>query len=160
MLHIDGYHSVRSGNIYTAVVRAHPLDETMLLGLFSVNEGVPGKVNRDGKCYIALSLSCDGVHWSKLKPLVNTAGERGRTFDQPASGLHRRGALVHFFIQRDVPQISPAAPSSTRLERHTFNTEALMRLTAGVKQSLSQRGLCNLTHAARFPPPRSQIGSR
>ena len=60
MISIDGYTTVRSGNIYTAVVREHPLEPTMLLGLFSVNEGVPRTVNKDGKCYIALSLSCDG----------------------------------------------------------------------------------------------------
>ena len=58
----------------------------MMIGLFSVNEGIPGKVNRDGKCYIALSLSCDGVHWSRFTPLMKTEGERGRTFDQPVSG--------------------------------------------------------------------------
>ena len=148
LLDIRGYKNVRSGNIYTAVVREHPLDETMLLGLFSVNEGVPGKVNKDGKCYIALSLSCDGVHWSRLVPLLKTAGDRGRTFDQPVSGLLRRGAQVQFFVQRDVPQISHDAPSSSRLERHTFNTDALMKLTARVKLAMWHRGICNMSTTA------------
>jgi len=144
-LRIEGYRNIRSGNIYTAVVREHPLDQSMLLGLFSINEGVPGKVNKDGKCYIALSLSCDGVHWSRLVPLLKTAGERGRTFDQPVSGLLRRGAFVQFFVQRDVPQISLSAPSSSRLERHTFNTEALMKLTSRAKLAMWRRGICNVS---------------
>jgi hypothetical protein len=154
LLKIDGYRSMRSGNIYTAVMRQHPLDETMLIGLFSVNEGVPGKVNRDGKCYIAISLSCDGVHWSRLRPLLKTEGEKGRTFDQPVSGLLRRGAVVQFFVQRDVPQISYAAPSSSRLERHSFNTEALMRLTAKVKMHFWHLGICNMSRA-----PTERIGA-
>ena len=70
MLQIEGYTTIRSGNIYTAVVRAHPLESTMLIGLFAVNEGVPHTVNRDGKCYIALALSCDGTHWSRLTPYI------------------------------------------------------------------------------------------
>ena len=135
LLKIEGYTSLRSGNIYTAVVHEHPSDPTMLLGLFSVNEGVPRKVNHDGKCYIALSLSCDGRHWSKLTPLLDTAGVRGRTFDQPVRGLVQRGANVHFFVHRDVPQISPAAPTASRLERYTFRGGALASLTASVKQS-------------------------
>lgn len=133
LLHIEGYTAMQQGNVYTAVVRKHPLDESMLLGLFSVNEGQPGKVNRDGKCYIALSLSCDGRHWSHFTPLVYTSGLRGRTFDQPVSGFVRRGPSVHFFLHRDVPQISPAAPTDSRLERYTFRTAALTRLTADVK---------------------------
>lgn len=150
LLDIEGYGSMRSGNIYTAVVREHPLDSSMMIGLFSVNEGIPGKVNRDGKCYIALSLSCDGVHWSRFTPLMKTEGERGRTFDQPVSGLLRRGALVQFFVQRDVPQISYAAPTSSRLERHTFNTDVLMHLTATAKLRLWHRGICNMSSAPTY----------
>ena len=71
-------------------------DSSMMIGLFSVNEGIPGKVNRDGKCYIALSLSCDGVHWSRFTPLMKTEGERGRTFDQPVSGSAARRARAVF----------------------------------------------------------------
>ena len=133
MITIEGYTDIRSGNIYTAVVREHPLEPRMLLGLFSVNEGQPGRVNKDGKCYIALSLSCDGRRWSRLVPLIPTAGEKGRTFDQPVGGLVRRGASVHFYVQRDVPQISAAAPTESRLERYTFRGSALRQLTAAAK---------------------------
>ena len=136
MLQIEGYTNLRSGNIYTAVVHEHPLEPTMLLGLFSVNEGVPRKVNGDGKCYIAVALSCDGKRWSRLTPLLHTSGMKGRTFDQPVSGLVRRGTNAHFFIQRDVPQISPAAPTSSRLERYTFHSASLEQLTSSVKREL------------------------
>ena len=137
MIQIAGYSTIRSGNIYTAAIREHPLDTSMLLGLFSVNEGQPGRVNKDGKCYIALSLSCDGKRWSNLTPLIHTNGSKGRTFDQPVTGLLRKGGAVHFFVHRDVPQISPRAPTQSRLERHTFRTSALMRLTTSVKASCS-----------------------
>lgn len=130
---IEGYTKIRQGNIYTAMVREHPLDPTMLMGLFSVNEGRPGAVNEDGECYIALAFSCDGRRWSRLEPLVPTSGLRGRTFDQPVSGYVRRGGAVHFFLHRDVPQISPAAPARSRLERYAFQTAALMRHTAMAK---------------------------
>ena len=136
MLQIEGYTTIRSGNIYTAVVRAHPLESTMLIGLFAVNEGVPHTVNRDGKCYIALALSCDGTHWSRLTPLLYTSAMKGRTYDQPVSGLLRRGSGVHFFVHRDVPQISPAAPSRSRLERFTFRARELARITAQAKATL------------------------
>ena len=136
MLKIDGYTNLRSGNIYTAVVHEHPLEPTMLLGLFSVNEGVPHRVNGDGRCYIAVALSCDGKRWSRLTPLLQTAGMKGRTYDQPVSGLVRRGSSVHFFVHRDVSQISPAAPTSSRLERYTFRTAKLSKLASDVKASL------------------------
>ena len=137
LLNVAGYRALRQGNVYTAVVREHPLASDMLLGMFSVNEGVPGKVNRDGRCYIALALSCDGRHWSRFVPLLPTAGMRGRTFDQPVGGLVHRGSKVHFFVHRDVPQISQAAPTASRLEQYTFDTAALLRYTTATKAELA-----------------------
>ena len=137
LVEVSGYRALRQGNVYTAAVREHPLDADMLMGLFSVNEGVAGKVNRDGRCYIALALSCDGHHWSKFVPLLSTAGMRGRTFDQPVGGLVYRDSNVHFFVHRDVPQISQAAPTASRLERYTFDAAALLRFTTATKAELA-----------------------
>ena len=64
---------------------------------------------------------------------------KGRTFDQPVSGLIRRGGSVHFFVHRDVSQISPAAPSRSRLERYTFRMRELARVTADAKAAVCTR---------------------
>jgi hypothetical protein len=45
--------------------------------LAQVNEGVPGKGNGDGQSYIALSISCDGFHWSPLTILLWSTGRQG-----------------------------------------------------------------------------------
>ena len=129
-LNISGYSHRGPGNVYMAAVREHPLDERMLLGLFAVNEGRRGSARGDGVCYIALSHSCDGVHWARFTPLLHTTGQKGRTLDQPVSGFVRRGPNVHVYIHRDVPQISPAAPATSRLVRYSFRTSKLRELMA------------------------------
>ena len=68
------------GNIYFAAVDMHPLVPDMLIGLFPINTGKWGEGNGDGESYIALSFSCDGVHWSQVTPLVWTVGQDGRTW--------------------------------------------------------------------------------
>ena len=140
LLNISGYDTreqVLQGNIYTAIVRPHPLDEDVLIGLFSVNLGLKNRrgPGSNGEGFIALSLSCDGVNWSRFTRLMSSSSEKGRNYDQPAAGLVLREGDVHFFVHRDVPMISPRANTKSRLERYSFRKKELMRLTEAVKRS-------------------------
>jgi hypothetical protein len=124
----------------------------MLLGLFPLNEGTLRKrgVPEDdegmpratpdpdckGTCYIALSHSCDGIHWSRFVKLVSTTGDRGRTFDHPVSGFVRSGSSVHIFIHRDVPGISPYAPTASRLVRFALRASKLRQLMLAARLQL------------------------
>jgi hypothetical protein len=76
---IPGWDPRGSGNLYFAAVSKLG---NVLLGLFAVNEGIPGESNGDGPSYTALAASCDGVNWSALLPLVWSTGRNGRTLDQ------------------------------------------------------------------------------
>ena len=96
-----------------------------------------GRVNGDGECFIGVSLSCDGVRWTQLHALINSTCTRGRTHDQPVHGLLYDGETVSFYVHRDVPQISPAAPTRSRLVRYYFSPPALARFTATSKARLS-----------------------
>eukprot|EP00966_Prymnesium_polylepis_P131531 3042331-Prymnesium_polylepis.1 len=90
LLSIEGYDRNGPGNLYFAAVDQHPwigLFPGVLIGLFPVNRGVPGEGNGDGESFVALSFSCDGVHWSALEPLVWSVGLHGRTWDHPVDGL-------------------------------------------------------------------------
>jgi hypothetical protein len=62
----------------------------------------------DGSAYVGLAVSCDGVHFSNLEPLLNCTGgaSLGRAPDHPVDGLLRRGATTHIYVHRDVPGIA------------------------------------------------------
>ena len=62
----------------------------------------------DGSAYVGLAVSCDGVHFSNLEPLLNCTGgaSLGRAPDHPVDGLLRRGPVTHIYVHRDVPGIA------------------------------------------------------
>jgi hypothetical protein len=100
-IQIDGYDKGGPGNIYFAAVDNNPLDTETMLGLFPVNLGNREEGgNGDGESFIALSLSCDGVHWSNLTRLVWTLGREGRTWDHPVDGVVLHGDSVYFMVTR------------------------------------------------------------
>ena len=99
-IQIDGYDEGGPGNIYFAAVDNNPLDTETMLGLFPVNLGFEGEENGDGESFIALSLSCDGVHWSNLTRLVWTIGHHGRTWDHPVDGVVLHRDKVYFMVTR------------------------------------------------------------
>ena len=86
------------GNIYFAAVDNNPFDTETMLGLFPVNLGNEKEGNGDGESFIALSLSCDGVHWSRLTTLVWSMGWHGRTWDHPVDGMVLHGGTVFFIV--------------------------------------------------------------
>ena len=98
-IQIDGYdEGGPGGNIYFAAVDNNPLDSETMLGLFPVNLGDEKEGNGDGESFIALSLSCDGVHWSRLTKLVWSIGRFGRTWDQPVDGVVLHGDNVYILV--------------------------------------------------------------
>lgn len=152
-INISGYNVSGPGNIYFGSIRNHPLaPQTMMLGLFPVNEGTLRKwgVPEDdegmpraspdpdckGTCYIALSHSCDGIHWSKLVKVFASTRDRGRTFDQPVSGFVHEGSVVHMYVHRDVTGISPYAPTASRIVRLPLKVRKLRQLMAMARREL------------------------
>lgn len=162
-IRVQGYPAGR-GNIYFAAVDRHPTDAEAMLGLFPVNEGettaalkhrlrtslftgLGCKIGRedcgncDGASYIGLSLSCDGVNWARLHPLISTQGREGRTDDHPVDGLllSADGAQVHFWVHRAVEDIAPDWASNGRIVEHSIpvgGPAGLEAFTAAAKARL------------------------
>ena len=88
---------VRRASIYYIVVEKNPVDTNTLIGLFPMHE--------ERRCYLALSFSCDAVHWSTPKPLIDLgcSREAGRVRDYPADGLVVRDDVVYYYIHQDMP---------------------------------------------------------
>lgn len=150
LIDISGYDATgrwtRGGglpDIYFAAVKPSPIEPDILLGLFPVNLGVAPSWRRRGsaetapEAFVGLAASCDGVHFSRLERLLATVGVHGRTHDQPADGFTLRNGIVHFYVQRDVPGISPAADERARLVRYALRPEALARITAHARATLA-----------------------
>ena len=157
-LSIEGYDSKGPGNIYLAAVKRAPGQLGMLLGLFSVNLGnateaarrrASGRLpsftagNTDGRSFVGLALSCDGVHWSALEEVAPSVGREGRTYDQPVDGLLHIGDSVSVVIHRDVYEISPEASyarepqrGKSRLVARPLHRAALDALARRVRSSL------------------------
>ena len=149
----------------------------MLLGLFAVNMGNPtwepdrlvvregrgrntlDDGNSDGRSFVGLGLSCNGRDWSALRPIAETVGALGRTYDHPVDGLleiEERGdstmgggvtRTVSVLIHRDVFEISPRAEVESRIVRRELKLEALERLAGQVRGSLPgcREGLSSLS---------------
>ena len=165
-----------SPNIYFAAVNALPTDPSILLALFPVNLGAAAGrrpaspfVSRaaaptaaaptaarpgfraadihDGGAFLGVAASCDGVRFTRLERIAATTGVLGRTYDHPADGLILARGRVHFYVQRDVPGISPHADEHARIVRHSFRPDALARIVAHARATLE----------GCAPPPRAEV---
>ena len=153
LISISGYDHDGPGNVYFVAVDRHPFDDNMLVGLMPVNLGQPGEGNGDGESFIALSLSCDGLHWSRLTKLVWSVGRSGRTWDHPVDGLLlEEGGNVSFLVHRNVMDISPLAPEESRILRYRLQTDAFHALSLQARQQLSS---CSQPPVPPHPPPPS-----
>ncbi|KAJ1626759.1 hypothetical protein T492DRAFT_199010 [Pavlovales sp. CCMP2436] len=123
-------------NIYTGAVRNHPTAKGVLVGFFPVNLGQRGKTNGDGTGVISLALSCDGVRWSTLTPLLQSPGATGRTWDHPVFGHVLFNGTYHFYVHHDVPGISPRATVDGHVRAYSLVRGALERLTAHAMATL------------------------
>ena len=141
-IQIDGYdEGGPGGNIYFAAVDNNPLDTETALGLFPVNLGNEEDGNGDGESFIALSLSCNGVHWSRLTKLVWSVGQFGRTWDHPVDGVVLHGDTVYVLVTISVFKPSPC----TRLpQRYVSNA----RYVAYVSERVCACGRCITTWRA------------
>ena len=164
LLSIEGYDPNGPGNIYMATVKRSPWHRDLLIGLFAVNLGdaaedakatqsyhgrstqeqphngssgfLAGPGNTDGKSFIGLSVSCNGVAWSALQEIAPTTGLHGRTLDQPVDGLLTMGGRVSVLIQRDVYEIAPDAREKSRIVRREIRKDAFERLVVRVRSKL------------------------
>ena len=88
-------------NIYYPAIKPNPADGgNSLLGFFNV-------WTQFDSC-IAIALTFDGIHFSKLECIVSArrAGKlQGEQLDHVVDGLVVRGHEVLFFIHRDVPDV-------------------------------------------------------
>ena len=151
---IAGYDPRRDeqwANIYFLLANVHPLDPQVMIGMMPVNWGEEGQDNGDGDSHICMSISCDGVHWSSLTPLVSTRGLEGRTYDHPVSGFILQNGTVYWYLHRDVPNISPASYGESAILEYTFKTDALMAMTRQAKAGLQG---CEPSPPSHPPPPR------
>lgn len=139
-------------NIYFMNVNQHPLDSEVLLALMPINWGEDDVDNADGPATVAMSFSCDGVAWSSITNLLDTTGRLGRTYDQPVDGLMLHDGVVHWYLHRDVPNISPDAVWNSAIIEFAFDTAELNRLTTEAKATLSA---CRRPWAPPFPPASS-----
>ncbi|KAJ1454977.1 hypothetical protein M885DRAFT_520889 [Pelagophyceae sp. CCMP2097] len=125
--------SAADSNVYFAAVNANPADNSTVVGLFPVHQGV--------SAYIAMAISCDGVHFSSLRKIYKSrAADSGRTTDHPVDGIVSRGGAVHFYVHRDVPGI---AKGNSRIVRLETTMRKLHDYTHAQKDALHNRGLCD-----------------
>ena len=150
LIDIIGYDRNGPGNVYFAGIDRHPFDEDMLVGLFPINYGEPGRHDGDGESFIGLSMSCDGVHWSNFTQLVWSVGREGRTYDHPVDGMILEAdGRVAFLVHRNVMGISPHAPQDSRLLKYHLQTAAFNELTNSARQTLPS---CLVSLQPRAPP--------
>ena len=154
LLEIDGYDQEGPGNVYFAGIDRHPFDNDMLVGLFPINMGVPGRHDGDGESFIGMAMSCDGVRFSRFTRLVWSVGREGRTWDHPVDGLLLEAdGSVAFMVHRNVQGISPHAPDESRMLKYRFNLEAFNALTRESKRELGCASEPSSPRAASRPPP-------
>ena len=128
LVHIQGYDAtVSTNNIYFGAINANPADPGSVIGAFPVS--LAGKT-----AFVAVAVSCDGVHFSRLeRVLKSTTSEGGRTTDHPVDGLVLRDGDVSLYVHRDVPLISRG---HSRIVRLRMPLGALANYTNVAKRTL------------------------
>ena len=130
------------GDVYFFGVQTSPIHNGSLLATFPL-------VHRMRGC-IGLAASIDGVHWSRVTPLLSCSIYGERTLDQPAvPAMVRRGGEVWLYIHEEVPGITfdRAVPlilqphlldaeQPSRVMRYAFPCGLLARWTEGALSSL------------------------
>ena len=87
----------------------------------------------EGRSAVRAELMGNGEAQRLLTQFVEQDGHAGHVSLQIVATSEKADGAVQFFVHRDVPQISPSAPTASRLERYTFRTSALMQHTADAK---------------------------
>lgn len=159
-LRIAGHAYPQAGNLYFGAVKPNPLDASVLIGLFtlalppgagarplptqrtaSTDEKTKEKRQRSASGsehngLVALSVSCDGLHWGPLVVLTTGLAVENRSFDQPCDGLIHRGGRVLAFVHRNVPGICKQWDASPEIEAHALDNGLLRRLSLAAHKTL------------------------
>ena len=145
---------VMTGNVYFAGVDRHPFEDDMLIALMPVNLGNADEGgNGDGESFIAMSLSCDGVHFSAMTKLVGTIGREGRTWDHPVDGILMENGTAHFLMHNNVKGIGPNAPGPARILKYRIVTEELRRISEQARRdTIGCASKASVNTAAATPP--------
>ena len=133
----DAAASTAAVDIYYAAVEANPSDGgKTVLGLF------PTVVSRDsgGAAAILAAVSCDGAHFSRPFPLVNSSHVGGEIVDHVVDGIALDGDDAVLFVHRGVPGTAEKACAYKALFPK-----------AGEKGKALSRG------DAKWRPPRSEV---
>ena len=130
------------GDIYFFGAQVNPSHNGSLLAVFPITHRLRG-------C-IGLAASLDGVHWSRVTPLLSCDLYGERTLDQPAlPAMVRRGEEVWLYVQEEVPGITidrstplllhtslVKAERNSRVARYAFPCRHLARWTLGALKTL------------------------
>ena len=121
LVQIDGYGALGAGDIYFFAVQTNPVHNQSLVAVFPI-------VHRLKGC-IGLATSLDGVHWSRVTPLVSCDIYGGRTLDQPAApALVRRHEAIWFYVHESVPSATLDIALPRKLDSHLQRTEPPARV--------------------------------
>ena len=160
LISIDGYDpyngSTEWSNIYYMVVNPHPWDDSLLIALMPVNFGEEDVPNGDGDSSIRMAFSCNGLHWSEMIFLTESFPKLGRTYDHPVDGFIVHNGALHWYLHRDVPNISPDGVHDSAIVEYTFKKEELMRLSDLAKASLQG---CESPPLAPSPPATQSLAA-
>lgn len=129
---------------YFWAAQVNPVDNTSLIATYPLVHHLHG-------C-IGLSLSLDGVRWSRVTPLLRCEAVGERALAHPAApAMVRRGGEVWVYIQESVPGASVDAflpkelyyawadlEAKGRLARYTLPVTTLERWTRRARRSLQQ----------------------
>ena len=140
------------GDIYFFGAQVNPSHNGSLVAVFPVTHRLRG-------C-IGLAASLDGVHWSRVTPLLSCDLYGERTLDQPAlPAMVRRGEEVWLYVHEEVPGITidrstplllhtslVRAERNSRVARYAFPCRHLARWTLGALKTL-QPALLRLDHS-------------
>jgi len=138
---IRGY-AHTEGDVYFWGAQTNPVDDSSLIAAFPLVHHLHG-------C-IGLSLSLDGVRWSRVSPLLSCEAIGERTLAHPAApSMVRRGDRLWIYIHESVPGASVDAylpkelhriwsqtEAPGRIARYTFHVGILERWTRRARRSL------------------------
>ena len=132
----DGYEH-GSGDIYFFGAQINPAHNASLIAVFPLVHQMRG-------C-LAIAASIDGVHWSRITPLLSCGVYGERTLDQPAvPSMVRRGRSVWLYVHEEVPSITIDRAVPLLLQPHLLKAERSSRV---VRYAFSCRALARWTHS-------------
>ncbi|KAL1503281.1 hypothetical protein AB1Y20_011334 [Prymnesium parvum] len=168
LIQIDRYEPL-NGDIYFFAAQRNPIHRGSLLAIFPVAHHLRG-------C-IGISLSLDGVRWSRITPLKACELRGERTVDQPVAGsviLDPQSSTVHFWVHHNVPginfdRLTPAElahwlqnhpPGSSTIIRYSLHCSLLMNWTSQALRSIGTPEAEQLNKKDRYRCRAEDVGAQ